>query len=202
LINGLPHLAAAVTLFSWLIFAAWLTLVGYWAISAVAMKRSTGRRWIWWREIALRLGFFAVVVMGLRVAVPGGALPNPLNAVDGSMLPGLIGCTLCTLGIGLAIRGRSLLNPIWGMPTSGLDSAALVTSGPYAYVRHPIYGGMLLAILGSAMGQSLFWLLPLLVYGPQLVLSARREETFLLQRFPERYRDYMKRTRMLLPFVL
>jgi protein-S-isoprenylcysteine O-methyltransferase Ste14 len=52
------------------------------------------------------------------------------------------------------------------------------------------------------MGQSLLWLLPLVVYGPQLVLSARREETFLLRRFPERYRDYMKRTRMLLPFVL
>jgi len=77
-----------------------------------------------------------------------------------------------------------------------------VTTGPYAYVRHPIYGGMLLAIIGSAIGQSLFWLLPLVVYGPQFIVSARREEILLLEQFPHRYRDYMKRTRMLLPFVL
>jgi protein-S-isoprenylcysteine O-methyltransferase Ste14 len=152
--------------------------------------------------MALRLGFFAVVVTGSQVAAAGGALPNALATFNSRMLPGLIGFLLCALGIGLAIRARSLLNPSWTGPTADLDNAALVTSGPYAYVRHPIYGGMLLALGGSAIGQSLLWLLPLLVYGPQLVRSARREETLLLQRFPERYRDDIKRTRMLLPFVL
>ena len=190
------------TIYSWLIFASWLTLVGCWTLLGFAMERHTGRRWIWWREMALRLGFFAAVVMGWQVAAASGAVPNVLDTFNSRTLPGLIGFLFCALGIGLAIRARSLLNPNWAMPTADLDNAALVTSGPYAYVRHPIYGGMLLALVGSAMGQSLLWLLPLVVYGPQLVLSARREEAFLLRRFPERYRDYMKRTRMLLPFVL
>jgi protein-S-isoprenylcysteine O-methyltransferase Ste14 len=57
-------------------------------------------------------------------------------------------------------------------------------------------------MLGSAIGQSLFWLLPLLVYGPLFIRSARREEEFLTGQFPERYRAYMKRTKMLLPYVL
>ena len=166
------------------------------------MKRHTGRRWIWWREIALRLGFFALVVMALRVAAASGALSNAVGTFNTSVELGVIGCALCAVGVGLAIRARSLLNPSWATPTAGLQDAALLTTGPYAYVRHPIYGGMLLAMIGSAIGQSVLWLLPLVIYGPQFILSARREETLLLEQFPERYRDYMKRTRMLLPFVL
>jgi protein-S-isoprenylcysteine O-methyltransferase Ste14 len=189
-------------IYSWLIFVSWLTLVGCWVLSAGAMKRHTGRRWIWWREIALRLGFFAVVVMGLHVAAASGAVPNAVDTFNTSMLPGVIGCVLCAVGIALAVLARSVLSRSWGTPAADRTDAALVTTGPYAYVRHPIYGGMLLAIIGSAIGQSLFWLLPLVVYAPQFILSARREETLLLEQFPQRYRDYMKRTRMLLPFML
>jgi len=82
------------------------------------------------------------------------------------------------------------------------EPAELVTTGPYALVRHPIYGGMLLAMLGSALAQSLLWLAPLLVYGPLFIRSARREERLLLERFPQRYPGYLKRTKMLVPFVL
>jgi len=88
------------------------------------------------------------------------------------------------------------------MPTSKQENPELVTTGPYALVRHPIYGGMLVAMLGSAIGQSVLWLLPLIVYAPSFIRSARREEKLLLEQFPERYRAYMQRTKMLLPFVL
>jgi len=88
------------------------------------------------------------------------------------------------------------------MRMSRKDNPELVTTGPYALVRHPIYSGLLLAILGSAIGQSVFWLLPLIVYGPQFILSARREEELLIEQFPERYPAYMERTKMLLPLVL
>jgi protein-S-isoprenylcysteine O-methyltransferase Ste14 len=195
-------MAAATPIYSWLIFISWLTLIGCWALSAAAMKRATGRRWVWWREIALRLGLFALVVTGLRMAAASGAVPNAVDVFATSGLLGFIGCVLCALGIGLAILARSVLSRNWSTPLADGTDAALVTTGPYAYVRHPIYGGMLLAMIGSAIGQSVLWLLPLVVYGPQFVLSARREESLLLEQFPERYRDYMQHTRMLLPFVL
>jgi protein-S-isoprenylcysteine O-methyltransferase Ste14 len=191
------------TIYGWLIFALWLTLVAYWGLAASAVKRSIGSRWLWWREIAVRLGFFALVVLALQVAAVGHALPNErLYALNTSMLMGLIGFLFSALGIGLAMLARAYIGRNWPMPMSSKESPELVTTGPYALVRHPIYGGMLLAMLGSAMGQSVLWLLPLMVYGPFFIRSARREEKILIEQFPERYRAYMKQTKMLLPFVL
>jgi protein-S-isoprenylcysteine O-methyltransferase Ste14 len=182
-----------VTVFESLTGALWLALVLYW-VQARSARRSIGGRWTWWREIALRLAFFAFVLLALRLAISGRALPQaPAYAFNTSMLSGIIGLVICALGIGLAILGRAWL---------ARNGDMLVTTGPYAWVRHPIYGGMLLAMLGSALAQSLLWLLPLLVYGPTFISSAHREERRLSEQFPERYRAYMKRTRMLLPFVL
>jgi len=109
---------------------------------------------------------------------------------------------ICGLGIGLAVVARAYLGRNWGMPMSRKENPELVTSGPYAFVRHPIYGGLLLAMLGSVLGQSVLWLLPLIVYGPYFIFSARREESLLTGQFAERYRLYMSRTKMLVPFVL
>jgi protein-S-isoprenylcysteine O-methyltransferase Ste14 len=190
----------AVTLSGWLIFVLWFALVAYWGLAAARRRRSTASRWIWWREIAVRLGFFALVLLALRVALETHALPPaPRYAFNTSIIMGLIGFVLCALGVGLAILARSHLER---NGRSRHENPELVTSGPYSLVRHPIFGGMLLAILGSAIGQSLFWLLPLMAYGPHFVLSARREEKSLIVQFPENYRSYMQRTRMLLPFVL
>jgi protein-S-isoprenylcysteine O-methyltransferase Ste14 len=182
-----------VSLYGWLVFALWLALVVYW-VQASVRKRGVGDAWEWWREIALRLGFFALLLLSLRSAIAVHALPEtPAYVFNSNMLTGLIGLVICTLGIGLAILGRAWL-------TRNRD--ALVTTGPYAWVRHPIYAGMLLAMLGAAIAQSVLWILPLMLYGPAFISGARREERRLSEQFPERYRAYMKRTSMLLPFVV
>jgi protein-S-isoprenylcysteine O-methyltransferase Ste14 len=191
------------TIYGWLIFALWLTLIAYWSVSTRAAMRRIGNRWIWWREIAIRLGFFALVLLALRVAVAGGVLPNAgLHAFNTSVTMGLVGFACSVFGIGLAILARAYLGRNRGAPMSNREKAELVTSGPYAFVRHPLYSGMLFAMLGSAVGQSVFWLLPLIVYGPYFIRGARREEKLLIEQFPDRYPAYMKRTKMLLPFVL
>jgi len=191
------------TIYGWLIFTLWGLLVVYWVLTVGVVRRSTGVRWTWWREIAVRLGFFALVVQALRVAVVDSRLPGAsLYALGTSMPAGLIGVLVCASGVGLAILGRACLSRNWRTPLSHQEVPVLVTSGPYAWVRHPIYSGMLLAMLGSALGQSVLWLLPLVVYGPHFILCARREENSLIGQFPQDYRAYMKRTKMLLPFVV
>ena len=88
------------------------------------------------------------------------------------------------------------------MPMSRKENPELVTSGPYAYVRHPIYTGILIAMLGSAIGASAFWLIPLVLLGIYCVYSARREEKRMMEQFAEQYLQYMSRTKMLVPFLL
>lgn len=191
------------TVFGWLISASWAILTGYWCISAATAVRSIGSRWIWWREIALRLGFFALVVLGLQIEVVTHLGPNAgLYILNTSPLMGFAGFVLATLGVGLAITARVCLGLGWVAPASSKQHRELITKGPYALVRHPMYGGLLLAMLGSAIGQSVLWLLPLIVYGPGFILSARREENLLLEQLSERYRDYMRRTKMFVPFVI
>jgi len=190
------------TTYGWLILALWLALIAYWALSAHVVAR-TIHRWMWWREIAVRLGLFALVATALQVAATGGALSNArVHALGTGTLAGVIGTVLCAVGIGLAVLARAALGQSWARPKAPGAAPELITTGPYAYVRHPIYGGMLLGMLGSSIGQSVLWLLPLMVYGPQFIHSARREERLLLEQYPERYRAYMKQTKMLLPFVL
>jgi protein-S-isoprenylcysteine O-methyltransferase Ste14 len=191
------------TLYGWLIFPLWLALVAYWVLATRAARQTGGGPWIWWREIALRLGCFALALLVLQIAALRNALPKAaMYESNTSLAMGLVGFVVSAAGIGLAMASRASLNRSWSPRTEHRQTTELITSGPYAVVRHPLYAGLLLAIAGSAIGQSIFWLLPMLVYGPLFILTARREEHSLLEQFPDSYRAYMKRTKMLLPFVL
>ena len=80
-------------------------------------------------------------------------------------------------------------------------NATLVTRGPYRWVRHPMYTGVLLTMLALVVGEwtvtrALVWLILL----ANLLAKLSYEETLLAQRFPE-YAAYQQRTRKLLPFV-
>jgi protein-S-isoprenylcysteine O-methyltransferase Ste14 len=191
------------TLYGWLIFPLWLALVVYWVLATRAARQTVVGPWIWWREIAMRLGFFALALLVLQIAALRNALPKAaLYEPNTSVVMGVVGLVVSAAGIGLAMASRACLNRSWSPRAEHRQTTELITSGPYAVVRHPLYAGLLLAIAGSAIGQSVFWLLPMLVYGPLFILTARREERTLLEQFPDSYRAYMKRTKMLLPFVL
>lgn len=189
------------TVYSGLIKALWLVLFAYWMIAAVSAKRNVGRR-LRWKENGIRLGVIMLIVIALR-AIPGlrHSLRSAQAHMAGSSLIGAIGVVICALGVGLALWARVHLGRNWGMPMSTKENPELVTTGPYEFVRHPIYTGILLAMLGSTIGGDVFWVLPLVLFGGYFVYSARREEEFMIKQFPEQYRGYMQRTNMLLPRI-
>jgi protein-S-isoprenylcysteine O-methyltransferase Ste14 len=81
------------------------------------------------------------------------------------------------------------------------DDPELVTSGPYHLVRHPIYSGILLAGVGTAVALSWLWLTAVVLAGIYFVYSATVEERFMTEQFPDAYPQYVRSTKMLVPFV-
>ena len=184
-----------------IIAGLWLLFIAHWAIAALGAKRSaTRRRWGW--EVGLRLLVFLLIFALLRSPSLREFLGEIQRSASHSAILGWSGAALCVLGCGLAIAARWHLGRDWGMPGSRKEEPELVTSGPYAYIRHPIYTGLIIAMLGSAMGFNVFWALLLVFVGAYFVLSARREEALLLQLFPEQYAAYKARTGMLVPRLL
>ena len=69
------------------------------------------------------------------------------------------------------------------------------------HVRHPIYSGIMLAMIGSALAVGLFWLALFVLYFAYFLVSARTEEKMMLAQFPDAYPAYRRRTKMLIPFL-
>jgi protein-S-isoprenylcysteine O-methyltransferase Ste14 len=103
-------------------------------------------------------------------------------------------------GIGIAIWARYHLGANWSGLVTLKEGHELIRTGPYRSIRHPIYTGILLAMLGTvlALGEvrglvavGLAWL--------SFYIKARREELFLTKEFGPRFNEHQQHTGMFLP---
>jgi len=152
-------------------------------------------------EFTARGGWWVLAQMPVML----GALVAPLvwgaGSFDGANAIQLAGAALTALGFLLAIAGLVALGGALTPFPRPLANARLRQSGIYAWVRHPIYGGLVLA----SLGWSLSWLsLPGLLFSVVVLLFFDRkgafEERLLRARFPE-YAGYARRVRKLLPWI-
>jgi protein-S-isoprenylcysteine O-methyltransferase Ste14 len=81
------------------------------------------------------------------------------------------------------------------------DEPELVTSGPYRLSRHPIYSGLLVAGVGTAVALSWLWLIAVVLAGVYFLYSATVEERSLTEQFLDTYPAYKRSTKMLLSFI-
>lgn len=176
-----------------LVFAVgWAAFWVYWLVAAFSMKRG---RVAWSRELRIRGVIWVVAILLLRLgAFRGGGL-------DSDPLRGGLGLVLFALGLGFAIWARLHIGRNWGTPMSQKDEPELVTSGPYRLVRHPIYSGILLAGVGTAVALSWAWLFAVALAGVYFLYSATVEERYLTERFPDAYPAYRRSSKMLVPFI-
>lgn len=170
---------------------AWIVFWVGWLASAAGARKGAAAR----SRYPLA-GLSALAVLVLVRAFHDGSLTVH------SVVVGTFGAALFALGIALAIWARVHLGRNWGMPMTRMIDPELVTSGPYRFVRHPIYSGLLLGLLGTALVTSLIGLTVVLVFGAYFYYSASVEEKNLGAAFPAEYSAYRARTKMLVPFLL
>lgn len=176
-----------------LVFAVgWGAFWLYWLVAAFSMKRG---RVPWSREVRIRVVLFVAVIALFRLGVfrGHGVTSDPWRAAVGLVLFGL--------GLAFAVWARIHIGRNWGTPMTEKNEPELVTSGPYRLVRHPIYSGIILACVGTAVGLSWLWLVAVGLAGTYFIYSATVEGRFLGETFPDEYPAYKGSTKMLVPYV-
>jgi protein-S-isoprenylcysteine O-methyltransferase Ste14 len=172
--------------------AGWAAFWIYWLVAAFSMKKG---RVAWSRELGIRVVIAVLAILLIRV---GAFRDHGVNSDP--WLAGL-GLVLFAVGLGFAIWARVHIGRNWGTPMSQKNEPELVSSGPYRLVRHPIYGGLLVAGIGTAVALSWVWLVAVALIGVYFVYSALVEERNLTRQLPDAYPVYRRSTKMLVPFI-
>jgi protein-S-isoprenylcysteine O-methyltransferase Ste14 len=190
------------TICHWWIVGLWVAFLLYWATTAISARRGGLERSAFRRGMGIRLTIFVIIVAGMVIARRSPDLRALQWWQFNSLHMAMAGAVIGTLGAALAFTARAAIGRNWGPPTTERSDTELVTRGPYALVRHPIYGGILLMMIGTAVGLLPVWWLVALAAGTYFLTSARAEERFMLGRFPDSYPAYRARTKMVVPFVI
>jgi protein-S-isoprenylcysteine O-methyltransferase Ste14 len=178
----------------YVIYSLWIVFWLAWLVAALSAKRTARSRM--GQFVGLRLATFVVVYLLIRF----GVLKGHHAIVSSPVLQG-VGMALFLIGLGLAVWARVHLGRNWGTPMSEKLDAELVTTGPYRYIRNPIYSGIILAGIGTTVAISLYWLVAVVLMGAYFVYSATVEEQTMERLFPTTYPEYKRSTKMLIPFV-
>jgi protein-S-isoprenylcysteine O-methyltransferase Ste14 len=180
-------------IFERIISIFWIIFIICWFVAAFFAKRT-----VKWSSSGM---IIRLAIAVLLVTLAQSKTFSLSFAFHGSSAVGWIGVILAGIGIGFALWARAHLGRNWGMPMSVKENPDLVMTGPYAFVRNPIYGGMIIAFLGTAVVFGLFWWVIFLSFGGYFVFTSYREEQNLQKLFPTQYPAYRARTKMLIPFI-
>jgi protein-S-isoprenylcysteine O-methyltransferase Ste14 len=137
--------------------------------------------------------FFASLLIFSRGSEASMALPLALS-----------GCLLALAGASLVVSSRTRLGPAWSFLPKADQDTGLATTGAYEAVRHPIYLGLTLVVMGEALALGSWPALLVVLSGivPTFAWRARAEEKLLSRTFGERYDAYRRRTKMIIPYLL
>jgi protein-S-isoprenylcysteine O-methyltransferase Ste14 len=180
--------------------SVWLLVGLYWLVAALWSKPVARREGLLTRVVHLAI---MIVACGLlfsrsaRVGVLGARLLPESDAI------GWAGLCLTAAGCAFAVWARACLGPNWSATATRKQDHEFVRRGPYAVVRHPIYAGLLLAVLGTALALGeVRGLAALALAFVGWLTKARTEERLLIEEFGGAYLRYRREVKQLIPFLL
>lgn len=178
----------------------WWGFMLIWMGAALFTSRAVKRQSWSGRLVTLVLGsipFFLLFTTRLRVGVLAERLYPDRRVVA------LAGLAATAAGIGLTMWARYILGRNWSAMVTIKHDHRLIRIGPYAMIRHPIYSGLLLALLGTAfvVGEVRGFLAVAFAFVAWFIKS-RAEERFLCEEFGEEYEAYRSKTYAFVPYLL
>lgn len=182
-----------------LIPGLWVAWAVYWCVASRGTKTTRRRESLGSRAAHLGPLALAAILLLLR-SVPGWL---GLRWLPASGTTYAVGVGLVVLGLGFSVWARIALAGNWSATVTVKHDHTIVRSGPYRWLRHPIYTGLLLAFVGCAVALG-EWrgMVALAIVAAALWRKLRLEERWLTEEFGTRYSDYRRETWALIPFVL
>ena len=185
--------------FDFVILACWLVFLFYWLVSAFKTKAVAERQSVWSglaHRIPLGCSYLLLADVHLQP-------PMDLSVTPQANWAHALGASVCVLGLFVTLWARRTLSGNWSSDVTFKQGHELIRTGPYQFVRHPIYTGILAMAFGTALncGQLRCWLaLPLMTTA--LWIKINQEERLLLRHFSDEYRAYQKQVKALVPFIV
>lgn len=180
-----------------LIDIPWIIFIAYWIVSALKTKRTEKRE-----TFAARYGVMFVEIVGFvflfdksaGIGSLGGRIVNRNHAVTAFAI------LLTWTGIALVIWARWHLGQYWSARITIKEDHKLIRTGPYSSLRHPIYSGLDLAAIGSALAIDRWrCILGICVIIAGFWIKGRREEAMLSAQFGPDFEEHRRQTGFLLP---
>jgi protein-S-isoprenylcysteine O-methyltransferase Ste14 len=176
----------------------WIAWVVYWVAMAFSTKRTVERGgFVSYRLVAL------VLVLGLVFAGRVLHVSSHSQLWQTTLALGIVTDCIVLAGAAFTIWARVTLGRNWSAEVTFKQDHELIESGPYALARHPIYTGLIVMALGTAInyGRVIGFVLLLAICGA-VWWKAREEERIMSRHFPAAYAAYKLRVRAIIPFVL
>jgi protein-S-isoprenylcysteine O-methyltransferase Ste14 len=183
-----------------IISACWILFAVIWLLAAFATKQSV------YRESRLqRMRYVIPILLGGFLLAKGHRLSDPLNhrVIPHVEALAWTGVVLCIAGFAFCIWARLTLGRNWSGVVTLKRGHELISDGPYALVRHPIYTGLLtmfvatVIVLGHVAG-----IIAVPFVFVSLWIKLRYEEKLMLKQFPNEYAAYQQRVKRIIPFIL
>jgi len=183
--------------FRLLVEIPWIIFVIYWIVGAIKTRATRESE-----SAASRIAILLIEIAGYVLIFSGSAGIGVLGVrfMHRTLASVILGVVLIWSGIGLAIWARYHLAEYWSATITIKEDHQLIRTGPYTHLRHPIYSGLVLATIGSALVIDKWRC----VVGVCLVLigycfKAKKEEAMLSRQFGDVFREHQKHTGFLIP---
>lgn len=178
----------------------WGVLLVYWTISAFNIKRNKYRK----KDIVAVFYGLTLLIGFVLIYLPSQAMGVLfVRIIPFERIILIKGVVLTAIGIAFAIWARHTLGKNWSASVVIKEKHELIVSGPYKIVRHPIYSGILLGFLGTALvlGEIRGFIAFVLVF-IGFWAKIKAEEKVMIKQFPKEYPKYMKKVKALIPYLL
>ncbi len=184
------------------IILCWIVFLLYWLISSFFVKKSETRR-NWKSQIIWRIVIVVLVIIFIVISKNQSDLKGILQPFfSSSLVLQIIWTVLTVSGLVVAVWARTVLGRNWSGYVTYKKDHELVTEGPYKFVRHPIYTGAILMVIGTFLYYPNIFVLSFLIsWSTMFMIRTKEEEKIMIKLFGKRYLDYMKKTKRLIPGI-